>query len=98
IFQAGETLEGVTETIKQTMGSVQEITLATRQQAIGADQVSDAMRAIDQGMRETVAGTKETNRAAAQLMTLGRSLEQMVQRFRIGEGNNNHHLSGGTRE
>src|ERR1043166_4096856 len=81
IFQAGETLEGVTETIKQTMGSVQEITLATRQQAIGADQVSDAMRAIDQGMRETVAGTKETNRAAAQLMTLGRSLEQMVQRF-----------------
>jgi methyl-accepting chemotaxis protein len=45
------------------------------------------MRAIDQGMRETVAGTKETNRAAAQLMTLGRSLEQMVQRFRIAEGN-----------
>ena len=90
IFQAGETLEGVTETIKQTMGSVQEITLATRQQAIGADQVSDAMRAIDQGMRETVAGTKETNRAAAQLMTLGRSLEQMVQRFRIAEGNHDH--------
>ena len=83
IFQAGETLEGMTETIKQTMGSVQEITLATRQQAIGADQVSEAMRAIDQGMRETVAGTKETNRAAAQLTTLGRSLEQMVKRFRI---------------
>jgi methyl-accepting chemotaxis protein len=87
IFQAGETLEGVTETIKQTMGSVQEITLATRQQAIGADQVSEAMRAIDQGMRETVAGTKETNRAAAQLTTLGRSLEQMVKRFRIANGN-----------
>ncbi|HTM09307.1 MAG TPA: hypothetical protein VL754_13050, partial [Verrucomicrobiae bacterium] len=85
----GETLEGVTETIKQTMGSVQEITLATRQQAIGADQVSEAMRAIDQGMKETVAGTKETNRAAAQLTTLGRSLEQMVKRFRIANGN--HH-------
>jgi hypothetical protein len=41
-------------------------------------------------MRETVAGTKETNRAAAQLMTLGRSLEQMVQRFRIAEGNDGH--------
>jgi len=94
IFQAGETLEGVTETIKQTMGSVQEITLATRQQAIGADQVSEAMRAIDQGMRETVAGTKETNRAAAQLTTLGRSLEQMVKRFRISNNGSSHRRGG----
>ncbi|HEY3304807.1 MAG TPA: methyl-accepting chemotaxis protein [Candidatus Binatia bacterium] len=86
IFQAGETLQGVTATIKQTMGSVQEITLATRQQAIGADQVSDAMRAIDQGMRETVIGTKETNLAASQLMTLGQSLDQLVKRFRTAEG------------
>jgi len=77
----------VTRTIQQTMGSVQEITLATRQQAIGAEQVSEAMRAIDQGMRETVVGTKETNKAAGQLMTLGRSLEQLVKRFRIAEGN-----------
>jgi methyl-accepting chemotaxis protein len=44
------------------------------------------MRAIDQGMRETVAGTKETNRAAAQLTSLGRSLEQMVKRFKIPQG------------
>jgi methyl-accepting chemotaxis protein len=85
IFQAGETLQGVTATIKQTMGSVQEITLATRQQAIGADQVSDAMRAIDQGMRETVIGTKETNLAASQLMSLGQSLEQLVKRFRTAD-------------
>jgi len=86
IFQAGETLQGVTTTIKQTMGSVQEITLATRQQAIGADQVSEAMRAIDKGMRETVIGTKQTNLAASQLMTLGQSLEQLVKRFRTAEG------------
>jgi methyl-accepting chemotaxis protein len=86
IFQAGETLQGVTATIKQTMGSVQEITLATRQQAIGADQVSDAMRAIDQGMRETVVGTKQTNLAASQLMILGQSLDQLVKRFRTAEG------------
>jgi methyl-accepting chemotaxis protein len=86
IFQAGETLQGVTATIKQTMGSVQEITLATRQQAIGADQVSEAMRAIDQGMRETVVGTKQTNLAASQLMTLGQSLDQLVKRFRTAEG------------
>ncbi len=86
IFQAGETLQGVTATIKQTMGSVQEITLATRQQAIGADQVSEAMRAIDQGMRETVIGTRQTNLAASQLMTLGQSLEQLVKRFRTAEG------------
>jgi methyl-accepting chemotaxis protein len=86
ILQAGDTLQGVTSTIKQTMGSVQEITLATRQQAIGADQVSEAMRAIDQGMRETVIGTKQTNLAASQLITLGQSLEQLVKRFRTAEG------------
>jgi hypothetical protein len=33
-----------------------------------------------------VIGTKQTNQAASQLMTLGHSLEQLVKRFRTAEG------------
>jgi hypothetical protein len=39
-------------------------------------------------MRETVVGTKETNRAASQLMSMGQSLELLVKRFRIAD---DHH-------
>ena len=86
-LQAGETLQSVTSTIKETVGAVQEITLATRQQAIGIEQVSEAMQSIDQGMKETVIGTKQTNVAASQLVTLGQSLQELVKKFQVAEGN-----------
>lgn len=86
-LQAGETLQSVTATIKETVGAVQEITLATRQQAIGIEQVSEAMQSIDQGMKETVIGTKQTNVAASQLVTLGQSLQELVKKFQVAEGN-----------
>ncbi len=86
-LQAGETLQSVTATIKETVGTAQEITLATRQQAIGVEQVSEAMQNIDQGMKETVIGTKQTNAAASQLVTLGQSLQELVKKFQVAEGN-----------
>ena len=69
------------------METVQEITLATRKQAIGVDQVSEAMRNIDQGMKETVIGTQQANAAASQLVTLGHSLQGLVKKFQVAEDN-----------
>jgi len=86
-LQAGETLQSVTATIKQTVQAVQEITLATRQQAIGVDQVSEAMQSIDKGMKETVIGTKQTNIAASKLVNLGQSLQSLVKKFQVSDGN-----------
>jgi methyl-accepting chemotaxis protein len=96
VLQAGETLESVTSAIKRTVETVQEITLATRQQAIGVDQVSEAMRNIDQGMKETVVGTQQTNAGASQLVTLGHSLQELVKKFQVAEGNHfeNHREQG----
>lgn len=86
-LQAGETFQSITSTIKQTVDAVQEITLATRQQAIGVDQVSEAMQSIDKGMKETVIGTKQTNIAASKLVNLGQSLQQLVKKFQVNDGN-----------
>ena len=61
--------------------------MATRQQAIGVDQVSEAMRNIDQGMKETVIGTRQANTAASQLVTLGHSLQELVKKFQTTNGN-----------
>jgi len=85
VLQAAETLQSVTSTIKGTVESAQEITLATRQQAIGVDQVSEAMRSIDQAMKETVVGAKQANTAASQLVNLGQSLQQLIQKFQVSD-------------
>lgn len=94
VLQAGETLQSVTSTIKQTVEAVQEISLATRQQAIGVDQVSDAMGNIDQGMKQTVIGAQQTNIAASQLVSLGQSLETLIQRFRTADENHLENSKG----
>jgi hypothetical protein len=40
-------------------------------------------------MKETVSGTRQTNIAAAQLVTLGQSLQELVKRFEVANGS--HH-------
>jgi methyl-accepting chemotaxis protein len=65
--------------------TAREITLATRQQATGVDQVSEAMRNIDQGMKETVEGIQQTNAAASQLASLGLSLQELVRKFHVSD-------------
>ena len=86
VLQAEQTLQSVTSTIKGTVETARGITLATRQQATGVDQVSEAMRTIDQGMKESVVGTRQTNAAASQLANLGLSLQELVQKFHVASG------------
>jgi len=83
VLQAGKAIQRVTVTIKRTVQAVHEISSATRQQAIGVDLVSETMRNIDHGMRETVAGTKQVNVAASQMVTLGHSLQELVEKFKL---------------
>ena len=47
----------------------------------------EAMRNIDQGMKETVIGTQQANAAASQLVTLGHSLQGLVKKFQVAEDN-----------
>ncbi|HEY3302388.1 MAG TPA: methyl-accepting chemotaxis protein [Candidatus Binatia bacterium] len=86
VLHAGETLQTVTSTIKKTVESTQEITLATRQQALGVEQVSEGMRSIDQAMKETVAGSKHANTAASQLVHYGQSLQDLIRKFQVADG------------
>jgi methyl-accepting chemotaxis protein len=88
VLQAGETIQRVTATIKRTVEAVREISSATRQQALGVDLVSETMRNIDHGMSETVAGTKQVNVTASQMVSLGHSLQELVQKFKLAEANN----------
>jgi methyl-accepting chemotaxis protein len=86
VLHAGETLQSVTSTIKKTVESTQEITLATRQQALGVEQVSEGMRSIDQAMKETVSGSKHANTAASQLVHYGQSLQDLIRKFQVADG------------
>jgi hypothetical protein len=45
-------------------------------------------------MKETVAGTKQTNIAAAQLVTLGQSLQELVKKFEITNGSPQESAAG----
>jgi methyl-accepting chemotaxis protein len=85
IVESTERIKVAMGRMKKTAEASQEIRLATRQQSIGIDQISEAMRTIDQSMKEALSGTKQTNSAAAQLSRLSESLEELISKFNTEE-------------
>ena len=60
ILDTGLTLEAAIATMRETVDSVQEIALSSKQQSLGADQVSEAMVSINGAMKENAQAAKQT--------------------------------------
>lgn len=83
VLQAGDTITSVISTTKDTYDSVQEIAIASRQQSLAIEQVSEAMSDINQRMKQTVASSNEMLQAAESLSGLGKELQEMVSKYKF---------------
>lgn len=83
VMQAGDTITAVITTIKDTVDAFAEITIASRQQSMAIDQVSEAMGDINQRMKQRVAGAHEMQQAAESLNQLGKELQAMVSKYKF---------------
>ncbi len=83
VLQAGDTITSVISTTKETYDSVQEIAIASRQQSLAIEQVSEAMTDINQRMKQTVASSNEMLQAAESLSILGKELQEMVGKYKF---------------
>jgi len=88
--EGGRQQVGVAEgTIGQMAGSIQEgvqtfqqIVAAVNQQQIGFEQVTQALKNISLATEQTASGTRQLERAAADLNALGQQLQKSVERYR----------------
>jgi methyl-accepting chemotaxis protein len=76
-------IDEMARSIDESVRTFQQIMAATNQQQIGFEQVAVALRNIHGATEQTAAGTRQLERAAADLDALGTQLRQAVGRYRL---------------
>ena len=82
VNSAGESIRGLANLIEEAAYAAVQIAASTRQQTVGMDQLSAAMNRIRQATGQTNASTMAVERAARDLGTMARKLNEMVQGYR----------------
>ncbi len=83
---AGEMLERLVPDIIKTSNLVGEISVACREQDIGASQVNMAIRELDQVIQQNAAGSEEMSATSEELSTQANQLQEMIGFFDLGGG------------
>lgn len=83
---AGRKLEELVPSIEETSTLVQEISLATNEQSVGADQINDALRQLDQIIADNAAAATEAEATTSSLMQDADDLQALMRSFRAPDG------------
>ncbi len=76
--KAGETIGALAETLTETMRAATQIAASAGQQATGTAQIAVAIKNIDQVTQQTIAATRQSKEAAANLNSIGNQLAALV--------------------
>ena len=82
--EAGKLLDALVPKIQRTADLVQEISTATREQAIGADQINEAIRELDTATQRNSSAAQRAADASVQLSGDVSSLRSTLNYFRLG--------------
>jgi methyl-accepting chemotaxis protein len=79
--QAGEAIEQLAGVIEESAQAAAQMVAGGRQQAAGVEQVAVAMQSINQTTVQSLASTRQTERAAQALSELASSLVEIVEQY-----------------
>ncbi|MCE3261831.1 MAG: chemotaxis protein [Pseudoduganella sp.] len=83
VAQAGATMEEVVSSVERVTSIVAEISIATREQTDGIEQMNTAIMQMDHTTQQNAALVEEAAAAAAALSDQASELERLVARFRL---------------
>jgi len=83
VAQAGTTMEEVVASVQRVTGIVAEISLATREQNDGIEQMNMAIMQMDQTTQQNAALVEQAAAAASAMSDQASELERLVARFRL---------------
>ena len=83
VAQAGATMDEVVASVKRVTGIVADISIATREQTEGIEQINTAIMQMDQTTQQNAALVEEAAAAAAAMSDQASELERLVARFRL---------------
>ncbi len=80
---ADRTIRELTGNIEESVRAFQQIVGGSSQQQIGFEQVTEAFRNIGTASQDTATGTKQSEKAAANLNALSQQLRRAVEKYRV---------------
>ncbi|MFN8453559.1 MAG: methyl-accepting chemotaxis protein [Anaerolineae bacterium] len=81
--QTGETIERLASSIVESANAAQQIVASAQQQTTGMEQIALAMQNINQATMQSLASTRQTEKAAQDLAGLARQMESLVARYKL---------------
>lgn len=83
--KAGEMLSALVPNIQKTADLVQEISAATREQNVGADQINQAIRGLDKVIQQNASASDRSAATAEQLANQSDQLREVIGYFDLGK-------------
>jgi uncharacterized phage infection (PIP) family protein YhgE len=83
--RAGGLLSKIVPDMKRTADLVQEISVASGEQNVGADQINRAIIQLDQVIQQNASGAEELSATAEELTSQAEQLQAAISFFRLGE-------------
>jgi methyl-accepting chemotaxis protein len=84
--QAGERLSRLVPSIKKTAQLVEEISVACREQDVGADQVNQAIQQLDKVIQQNASASEQMSATSEELASQAEQLQESISFFRIAGG------------
>jgi len=86
--EAGRMLETLVPNIQHTADLVQEISAATREQNVGAEQINQAIRDLDKVIQQNASAADLSASTSHELAQQATELSEVISYFRVGERDN----------
>ncbi len=87
VNRAGDAMDGVVDAIQQVTQIFSEISISSREQSVGIDQVAQAVTQLEEVTQQNAALVEESAAAAESMREQATVLSQLVSRFTIDETN-----------
>jgi methyl-accepting chemotaxis protein len=84
--KAGEMLARLVPDIQKTAELVQEISAASNEQSVGAEQINKALQQLDQVIQQNAGASEEMASTSEELSSQAAQLQQSIAFFRMGNG------------
>ncbi len=88
--EAGRMLETLVPNIQRTADLVQEISAATREQNVGAEQINQSIRELDRVIQQNAAAAEESAATSQQLAAQSQELTGAMSYFNVGDAYAKH--------
>jgi len=83
---AGELFAQIVPDIQKTSELVQEISAASNEQSIGAEQINKAIQQLDQVIQQNAGASEELASTSEELSSQAEQLQEVISFFKLGEG------------